>query len=409
MRKFRPVVYSVASVLILVALFGLFRIQATGYIVDDIPHDTKEYNDLEFFEKHFSGVMPFEIVVNTHKIGKATQFSTIREINKIQQAVDQFPEFSKPISIAEGLKYITQTYYNGNPDKYRLPSGMEKNFIIPYLSNAKQNQKQLVRNFLDSSRKITKIDVRMKDVGSSKLPVILDTLKEKVNEKVDTSAFDISYTGTSVIFLEGNQYLIRSLIHSLLIAFLLIAFIMGLLFRSFKMLIICLIPNLIPLIITAGIMGYFQIPLKPSTVLVFSVAFGIAVDTSIHFLAKYQQEIHRHNWEISHAVYTALQETGRSMIYNSLILFFGFVIFSASSFGGTRALGILTSITLVVAMFTNTVLLPSFLLSLEWYNNNNGKGGSSALPGLPYSSDRVSTASQASKEDAPNVQKPLKS
>ncbi len=393
-RHYRPVIYTMATVLILAAIVGMMRVDATGHIVDDIPNDTKEYNDLKFFEKHFSGVMPFEIVVNTGKAGRATQLSTIKEINEIQEVLKDFPQFSPPISIAEGLKYVTQTYYNGNSDRYQIPQGMETNFIMPYLSNM-DTKKGLTTNLVDSSRQITKINLRMQDVGSAKLPLILDDIKNRVNKKVDTSRYDISYTGTSIIFLEGNQYLVHSLIYSLAIAFLLIAFIMGFLFRSVKMLFICLVPNVIPLVLTAGIMGYFQIPLKPSTVLIFSVAFGIAVDTSIHFLAKYQQEIHRHNWEISKTVSVALEETGKSMIYNSLILFFGFIIFSFSSFGGTRALGVLTSITLVVAMFTNTVLLPAFLLSLEWYKNNN-----SSTSRLSLTSSNTSAAYNNQSDDS---------
>ena len=131
-----------------------------------------------------------------------------------------------------------------------------------------------------------------------------------------------------------------------------------------------MVPNTIPLLFTAGLMGYLHIAIKPSTVLIFSVAFGIAVDNAIRFLAKYQQERKQLNLSQSDAVSRALHEAGISIIYTSIILFFGFIIFVFSGFGGTVYLGLLTSITLVVAMFNNLLLLPSLLLSLESWDKN---------------------------------------
>jgi predicted RND superfamily exporter protein len=131
------------------------------------------------------------------------------------------------------------------------------------------------------------------------------------------------------------------------------------------MILVSLIPNLLPLIITAGLMGFLGVPIKPSTILVFSIAFGISVDDTIHFLAKYRQELIVNNWKIKKSVYAALRETGLSMLYTSIVLFFGFSVFTISSFGGTVALGALVSVTLLFAMLANLLLLPALLLSLE--------------------------------------------
>jgi predicted RND superfamily exporter protein len=154
------------------------------------------------------------------------------------------------------------------------------------------------------------------------------------------------------------------------IAFFIIAIIMAVLFRNFKMIIISLIPNIIPLLITGGLMGFAGIPLKPSTALIFSIAFGISVDDSIHFLAKYRQELYLNKFFVPVAVSKSIRETGASMIYTSIILFFGFVIFVASEFGGTVALGALTSITLLMAMFTNLIVLPALLLRFDTGKRN---------------------------------------
>lgn len=182
---------------------------------------------------------------------------------------------------------------------------------------------------------------------------------------IDNDYLDFIFTGTSVVAAEGTQYLVKNLLTSLLIAIVIIALLMSFLFGSWRMVVISLIPNFIPLLTTAGIMGFFSIPVKPSTILVFSIAFGISVDDTIHFLAKYRQELKVRRWNLKQCVINALRETGLSMFYTSIVLFFGFSMFTLSQFGGTQALGLLVSLTLLVAMLTNLAVLPSLLLSLE--------------------------------------------
>ncbi|MCH8902502.1 MAG: MMPL family transporter [Bacteroidetes bacterium] len=363
-RRHHRAIYIVTGCLIIASIIGIFNIKAEGYIADDIPHEEKEYSDLKFLEKHFNGVMPFEIVLDMKEKGEASKLATMMKIEQMQLVLSEYDELSKSLSVAEGMKFINQSYYNGNPKRYKLPNEFEKQFVLPYLARF-QGDSRLLTGFMDSTRRYTRISMQIADIGSKKLPIFLDDLESKLSVIMNGIDATISYTGTSVVFLEGNNYLIKSLLFSLIIAFILIAIIMGLLFRSIKMILISMVPNLIPLLITAGIMGYFNVALKPSTVLVFSIAFGIAVDTSIHFLTKYRQEIYRHDWDIAKTVSVSLHNTGRSIIYTTMILFFGFVIFTLSDFGGTVFLGMLTSITLVVAMLTNIILLPSLLLSVE--------------------------------------------
>jgi len=192
-----------------------------------------------------------------------------------------------------------------------------------------------------------------------------DYFKELITGVVLSSSIAYDITGTGVTYTKGTTYLVNNLFISLMIAICVIALLMSVLFRSWRMVLVSLFPNLLPLIVTSGIMGFAGIPIKPSTILVFSIAFGISVDDTIHFLAKYRQELKANGWDIRDAVIKALRETGVSMIYTSIILFFGFMVFALSDFGGTQALGILVSITLFVAMLANLVLLPSLLLSLE--------------------------------------------
>ncbi len=360
----RTIVYTGTTLLLLVALGGIVQLKARGYILDDIPPKSAIYQDLKFFEKHFKGVLPFEIVVDTKKKKKATQLSFMKKMEQVQQELAEIPVFSKPLSIIEGSKFATQAFYNGNPERYRLPDNYDKSFIAKYLNGLEQDGK-LLEAFVDSNRQKARISIDVADIGSVDMPLLIDSVKQKVEAILDTATYKVTYTGTSIVALAGYSYLINGLINSVSIAFLLIALIMAYLFGSFRMLIISLLPNTIPLILTAGLMGYFDIPLKPSTVLIFSIAFGISVDDTIHFLAKYRQELFRHNWQISKTVSVSLRETGISMIYTTLILFSGFIVFTASSFEGTVNLGFLASIALIVALFTNLLLLPSLLLSFE--------------------------------------------
>jgi predicted RND superfamily exporter protein len=214
--------------------------------------------------------------------------------------------------------------------------------------------------------------------GNSDLQYAFDSNPEKISEyftkkdfnsnlrkAIDNEYYDVILTGTSVVASQGTQYLFSSLIMSLIVATLSITAVMAVLFRAWKVVVISMIPNVIPLIFTAGIMGWFNIPLKPSTLLVFGIALGITVNNAILFLAKYRQEIKKNTWDLKKAIILSLRETGLSIFYTSIILFFGFIMFVFSQFGGTKALGLLVSITILIGMVTNLLLLPALLLSLE--------------------------------------------
>jgi predicted RND superfamily exporter protein len=205
----------------------------------------------------------------------------------------------------------------------------------------------------------------MKDIGTDKMEAIEEDLQNKINKVFPKEQYEVTMTGKALVFQKGTKYLVRNLIISLSLAIFLISIFMAYMFRSARMIVVSLVPNLLPLLITAGLMGYFNIPIKPSTVLIFSIALGISIDDTIHFLAKYRQELQANNWKIRKSVYAALRETGVSMFYTSIVLFFGFSVFTISSFGGTVALGGLVSATLLFAMLSNLLLLPSLLLSLE--------------------------------------------
>jgi predicted RND superfamily exporter protein len=367
--KYRPWVYVVTVALVVMAVLGMLRLRPEAYMLDDIPKSDRLYTDLKFFEHNFRGVMPLEITVDTKRKNGVIGLQTLNKLDEMTKLIAAQPDFARPLSVAEGIKFARQAYYNGDSTNYSVPNQFDIGFLAPYLrmkgGGSNSNFTKLVASFMDSTRQVARLSVNMADVGSRRLPVLLDSLRPKVNAIFDTAHYNVSFTGTSVIFLEGSRFIINGLTESILLAFVLIIGCMLYLFRSWRMLLISLIPNIIPLAVTAGVMGWMGIALKPSTVLVFSVALGIAIDVTIRFLVNFKQELPHLNLDISATVKQTINETGLSIIYTSLILFAGFMIFSFSEFGGTKSLGWLTSLTLIMAMITNLTILPALLLWME--------------------------------------------
>lgn len=402
----RKWVYVGTIILATGSIVGMSLLQNVGYMVDDISKEDKLYTDLKFFEKNVNGVMPFEILIDTKRPQGIFDVRTLMKINLLERRLQEFSEFSKPVSISKTMKFLNQAYYDGDPRRYRTPSVLDIGSIMSAIPKNKTND-NLVHSLIDDENSKARISVQMADVGSVRIKelqreihLLADTIfnYKKISEDIftdsivsiepldssstifdttyfsyqtvsylpldSTSQTDISITGTSIIFLKGNDYLISNLLMSLLIAFIIISLLMASIFKSLRMILISMLPNIIPLVFTAGIMGYFGVNFKPSTVLVFSVAFGIAVDFSIHFLTKYRLEL-KNTSSISKAVTKVQKEISTSMIYTAVILFFGFIIFIFSDFGGTIALGLFTAITLLVALLSNLVLLPSLLLSYD--------------------------------------------
>jgi predicted RND superfamily exporter protein len=363
-RKHRFSVYAMTIVLIIVSMIGVYMIKISGSLIEDMPKGKQFFKDIVFFEEEFGGIMPLEIVIDTKEEKGVMKLSTLKRMNELDETIDEIPQLSKSISVLNLVKYSKQAFYSGKPKYYQLPNNQDKNWILSYTKNSSTNT-DLLNNFVDSTGRYARITTFMKDIGTDKMEVIEERIHQKINKEFPKENYAVSMTGGALIFLKGTKFLITNLVVSLSLAILLIAVFMAFMFRSFRMIIISLIPNVFPLLITAGLMGYLGIPIKPSTILVFSVAFGISVDDTIHFLAKYRQELIANSWEIKKSVYAALRETGVSMFYTSIVLFFGFLVFTVSSFGGTIALGGLVSITLLFAMVSNLLLLPSLLLSLE--------------------------------------------
>ena len=357
-------VFIISIISLMFGIIGIYQINISGSIIEDMPKKSAFFKDILFFDEEFNGIVPIEVIIDTKRKGGVNRLSTIKRIDRLEKYIEDIPELSTALSTVRGIKFIKQAYYNGNPNYFNLPSTQENRFIARYLKNMNDSG-DLMQNYVDSTAQFSRVTTFMKDIKTERIEEIEKELLKEIDKIFPTERYNVNLTGKPLLYLKGTHYLIRNLIISLSLAILLIAIFMAYMFRSFKMIVISLIPNLLPLIITAGVMGFTGIPLKPSTILVFSIAFGISVDDTIHFLAKYRQELIENNWKIKPAVYSSLRETAISMFYTSIVLFFGFAVFMSSNFGGTVALGGLVSVTLLFAMLANLILLPSLLISLE--------------------------------------------
>lgn len=360
----RRLIYTSTIIITAISIAGIFLIKSVAFMVDDISKKDPLYTDLRFFEQNIKGVMPFEIVVDTRKPAGIKNVRTLQRIDKLEQDVGLMPEFSKSISLAKMMRFANQAYYEGDSMRYLIPSIMDLGSIMNMLPSGKNNG-NILRSLVDSNYQKARISFQMADIGSKRIQEVKDRVAKKAAEIFPADAYDVTLTGSSLIFLKGNSYLFDNLFQSVLMALLANSLIMAFIFLNWRMIIISFVPNIIPLFMTIALMGFCNISFKPSSIIVFSIAYGIAVDYSIHFLAKYRQELRKHKYNIPASVSSALKESGVSMIYSAVVLFFGFLIFAFSTFGGTIMLGILTSINLLLALFANLILLPALLYSYD--------------------------------------------
>jgi predicted RND superfamily exporter protein len=362
----RTKVYTIYGLLLALSVIGVSQMKVSGSLIGEMPKSASFFKDILFYEKEFNGVMPLEIMINTKRKKGVMKLSTMKKMDELQETIAQMPELSKPVSVVNLVKYSKQAFYNGNPDYYELPTSQEQAFILSYAKNATKNTKDnLMKSYVDSTGQYARITTFMRDIGTTERAKIYKKLHAKADELFPKDHYEVTFTGKALVFQKGTSYLIDNLIESLIFAILMIAGLMAYLFRSFKMVMASVITNVLPLCITSGLMGYFGIPLKPSTILVFSIAFGISVDNAIQFMAKYRHDLIQNNGKVKKSVFSALRETGISTFYTSVVLIFGFAIFTLSSFSGTIALGGLISCTLLFAMFANLLVLPALVLTFE--------------------------------------------
>lgn len=374
-RTRRTAIYGFIAVLTVVSALFALRINAIGYVVDDLPPNDPIYTDLKWIESRFKGVMPFEVSIDTKRPGRVLTPQTLSKIRLLEREFSKYSEFTRPLSLVEAVKFFYQAYRGGNPKYYALPGALELNQLAGYVPQLKGSESRF-KGYLDSTRRYTRVSFQMPDIGTVRTTELLNQLQPKVDSifNIDRETgkrvaadeqYDVSITGNSVVFTRGNDYLLKNLAESTVLAIVLVSVILVILLRDIRLSLIAILPSVVPLIVTAGIMGFFDIHLKPSTILIFSIAFGLSSDGTIYFITKYRDELRNGQKTLTQAVSATIRYTGLSMFYTAIILFAGFAIFTASTFQGTVALGILVSITLLMGMASNLILLPAFLLTMD--------------------------------------------
>ena len=295
----RTYIYTVYVLLLVFSVIGVMQMKVSGSLIGEMPKSASFFKDILFYEKEFNGVMPLEIMINTKRKKGVMKLSTMKKMDELQKTIEQIPELSKPVSIVNLVKYSKQAFYNGNPEYYDLPTSQEQVFILSYAKNATKNTKDnLMKSYVDSTGQYARITTYMKDIGTKDMATIEEKLRTKINAIFPKDRYEVTLTGKALVFQKGTSYLINNLIESLIFAILLIAGLMAYMFRSAKMILVSVITNILPLCITSGLMGYLGIPLKPSTILVFSIAFGISVDNAIQFMAKYRHDLKMNDGKI---------------------------------------------------------------------------------------------------------------
>ncbi len=362
----RKKVFTFTSLLFILGIIGIFMLKQKGTMVDDIPHKDPLYTDLMFFEENLGGVLPYEISIDTRKKNGLLDIRNINKIEELQNILCSYKEIGKPLSYVEIIKFARQAFYNNNPDKFGIPSRHERNFIFSYLPKFDTtNTFELLRAFTDTNMQIARVSARLKNINTKEIAQINDNIRIKTDSIFPPENYDIEITGTAVVFHKGSSYLVKNLIWSLIVAMFVISIFLYLLFNSFRMVLIAMVSNILPQVMTAALMGFLQIDIKPSTIIIYSIALGISVDAAIHLLSRYRQQLIITNLNVKKSLQNALKETNIGMMYSGIILILGFAVFTLSKFGGTQSLGFLVAFTLAVAMFSNLILLPSLILKFE--------------------------------------------
>ena len=319
-KKRRIPVFIISILCLCISIVGMNKIEISGNLIEDMPVKSEFVKDIKFFEKEFKGVLPLEIMIDSKRKNGITRLANLKRIDDFHEHILRIPELSNPISVVNLSKYIKQSFYNGNPNYYQLPSSQENTFISNYIknSNLKLGEKN---SYINETGQIARVTTMIGEIDTERMEGIEVSLLKGIELYFPEDRFDVTLTGKTLGYLKGTKFLIKNLLISLFLAIMLISLMITYLFRSYKMVIISLVPNILPLLFTAGVMGFLNIPIKPSTILVFSIAFGISVDYTIHFLVKYRQELIANNWKIRKSVFSSLRETGISMFYTSVVLF----------------------------------------------------------------------------------------
>lgn len=365
LRRPYPILYTSLGI-VLVSLVGISMIRVDTTLLEDLGDDDPIIRDFQYFEEKFSGVRPFELHLIAGPGNSMYDLEVLQEIDKLETYLYQTYGLNFITSPATVVRTLYRAQNGGLPDAYTLPANEQEMHQIKRRLAAFSKRSEL-RAVVTTDQQEGRLAGKMTDVGSVRATALNDSLKAFIDQHIDPSLLQTRITGSAVMLDKNNEYVVSNMLQGLLIAFLVVAVLVGFIFRSLRMVVISLIPNIIPLLMIGGIMGFLGINMTVSISIIFTIAFGIAVDDTIHFLGKLKVEL-RKGKSLPYAIKTTFISAGKAIIITSCILVAGFLTLVLSSFDATFYVGVFVSLTLVFALVADLLLLP--VLILYFYRPN---------------------------------------
>ena len=353
---------TVASlVFFILCIYGITKIHTNYELQKNLPQGAKITEDFLFFEKEYAGFRPLELAVTIQEGYDVFDYEVIEAVEKTEQFLKSQPEIYNAFSLATMIKSLNQMMKGYSANSYSMPTVEEYNRAKPFLEKIPLMGAEVL---ISKDKRKTRISSKVKDVGAENIKVMGDRIDRWIAENVDASVVEFKQTGTGIILDKNAEFVRESLLYGLGTALIIVSLLMGFLFRSFKFLLIAIVPNVIPLLFAAALLGYASIALEAGVSIVFAIIFGIAVDDTIHFMSKYKLAKDMYD-DKEKAMHVTFLETGKAIIYTSIILFFGFLVLIFSSNLPSVIIGLLISVTLVSAVIADLFLLP---VIIRWFD-----------------------------------------
>lgn len=352
------VVWAATAVIIGICALGTSQVNTNNRIEDLLPVGEKVTTDFKFFEEQFSGFRPMDIAISARDTHNINDYEMMREIAKMEDYLRSLPEITSTLSATALYKSINRAVNGDRVEAYAFPDSREK--FEEYKRISKKVAKNANTLLVSRDGKHARIAARFLDIGAERSRALSAQIKDWISKNMNLQLADYKQTGTGVLVDKNAEYMRDSLMWGLGFAILVIAVIMGLLYRDIKMVLIALVPNVLPLFVAAAILGFTGIALDASVAIVFSIIFGIAVDDTIHILGRFRL-LRMQNIGVDEALRTTLLETGKAVCLTSVILFMGFLILVFSSSPPVVTVGLLISFTLISALVFDIFLLPVLL------------------------------------------------
>ena len=349
-------VFFISLVFVGVAIYGVTKIDAESSIFESFPESSEITRSTEHIEQELMGLIPMDIVVDAGNTGSVFQPDVLMKMEKLQDYLKGIPEVTKSVSVVDYVKYLNKLLNKDNPDS----PVVTKDKAIDYVKLASLHGDSIVAGLYTEDYNEGRVSVRMKNVGSSRYKLIVNDIERFIKENFPLSV-SCAITGIVPLLMDMQGYLIESQIKTFTLAFILIFICIALLLKSTRIGMMSMIPNLVPIAITLGVMGYVGINLDVATIMIASVAIGISVDDTIHFLYRFKEEFKK-DGDHYLAIQRTLSGVGRALIFTTVVATCGFLVFCLSSFKAIQYFGLLTGITMVSALVADLFILPSCIL-----------------------------------------------